>query len=143
MDSSEPMILLNAVTILQANHVRGRYRLLEYFSKLDSLPTFAREDAGPDILFEANYSHVGGAACGQCSKKGQWLGSRVLHPLSHYMLCLPASRRWTQALPRYTQFFRRRQRTACVNLHTTSLGEQHFPRTAGQSHSNYTSNSIG
>jgi hypothetical protein len=40
----------------------------DIFPKLDSLPTFAREDAGPDILFNADYNHVGGAACGQCSK---------------------------------------------------------------------------
>jgi nucleoside phosphorylase len=62
-----PTILLNAVTKLRANHDRGRCRLLEYLP-----PTFAREDAGPDILFEADYNHVGGASCGQCG------GERVL-----------------------------------------------------------------
>jgi hypothetical protein len=41
---------------------------LEYVFKLNSLPTFTREDAGSDILFEAGYNHVGGAACEQCSK---------------------------------------------------------------------------
>jgi nucleoside phosphorylase len=66
--SPPPTILLNAIANLRANHIRGRCRLLDYFSKLDSLPTFAHEDIGPDILFEANYNHEGGATCGQCRK---------------------------------------------------------------------------
>ncbi|KAH8708491.1 hypothetical protein GQ44DRAFT_743162 [Phaeosphaeriaceae sp. PMI808] len=56
-----PTILLNAVTNLQAKHIRGRYKLLEYFSKLDSLPEFRREATSSDALFEANYNHEGGA----------------------------------------------------------------------------------
>jgi hypothetical protein len=67
--NTPPTILLNAVTNLRANHDRGRCRLLEYFSKLDSLPTFARKVAGLDILFKADYIHVGGAAYRQCSKE--------------------------------------------------------------------------
>ena len=67
--NTPPMILLNAVANLRANHLRGKCRLLEYFSKLDSLPTFAREDAGPDILFNADNNHVGGAACERCNKE--------------------------------------------------------------------------
>jgi nucleoside phosphorylase len=67
--NAPPTILLNAVANLRTNYFRGRCRLLEYFSKLDSLPTFARENAGPDVLFEADYNHGGGAACGQCSKE--------------------------------------------------------------------------
>ena len=62
--NTPPTILLNAIANLRANHIRGRCRLLGYFSKLDSLPTFAREDAGPDILFNADYNHVGGAKTG-------------------------------------------------------------------------------
>jgi nucleoside phosphorylase len=58
-----PTILLNAITHLRANHERGRYGLLEY---LDSSPTFAREDPGPDILFRADYKHVGGTTCEPC-----------------------------------------------------------------------------
>ena len=67
--NAPPTILLNAVAKLQANYMRGRSRVLEYISMLDSLPTFARKDAGPDILFEADYNHVGGAACEKCSKE--------------------------------------------------------------------------
>jgi hypothetical protein len=67
--NTPPTILLTAVANLRTNHDRGRCRLLEYFPKLDSLPKFAREEAGPDILFKADYNHVGGAACEQCSKE--------------------------------------------------------------------------
>jgi hypothetical protein len=67
--NTSPTILLNAVANLRANYFRGRCRLLEYFSKLHSLPTFTRENAGPDVLFEADYNHGRGAACGQCSKE--------------------------------------------------------------------------
>jgi len=68
--NTPPTILLTAIANLQANHVRQRCRLLEYFSNLNGLPTFAREDTGPDILFKAGYNHEGGADCGQCSKEG-------------------------------------------------------------------------
>jgi nucleoside phosphorylase len=70
--NAPPTILLNAAAKLRANHIRGRSRLQEYLSKLNSLPTFARENAGPDILFNADYNHVGGAACEQCSKERVW-----------------------------------------------------------------------
>lgn len=66
--NTPPTILLNAVANLRAKHIRGRYRLLEYFSKLDSLPKFKREAAGSDALFEANYNHEGGATCSKCNK---------------------------------------------------------------------------
>ncbi|KAF1936653.1 hypothetical protein EJ02DRAFT_447927 [Clathrospora elynae] len=51
--NSQPTFLLNALAILEAKHMRGKHRLLEYLSKLDSLPDFAREAAGPDTLFNA------------------------------------------------------------------------------------------
>jgi nucleoside phosphorylase len=63
-----PTALLNAVANLRAKHIRGRSQLLEHLAKLDSLPVFARDAAGPDVLFEAKYNHKGGATCGKCSK---------------------------------------------------------------------------
>jgi nucleoside phosphorylase len=66
--NTPPTLLLNAVAKLRANHLRGRNRLLEYVSKLNRLPMFTC-DAGPDILFEADYNHAGGAACEKCSKE--------------------------------------------------------------------------
>ena len=66
--NSPPEILLGAVTKVRAKHIRGRGKLLEYLSKLACLPDFGRETAGPDILFEAEYSHAGGPTCRACSE---------------------------------------------------------------------------
>ncbi|KAG9196777.1 hypothetical protein G6514_004687, partial [Epicoccum nigrum] len=66
--NSPPEILLGAVAKVRAKHMRGRGKLLEYLSKLASLPDFGREAAGPDILFEAEYSHEGGTTCRACSQ---------------------------------------------------------------------------
>jgi nucleoside phosphorylase len=63
-----PTILLNAVAILRAKHMRGRGKLIEYFSKLNSLPEFRREAASSDTLFAAKYNHEGGATCDKCNK---------------------------------------------------------------------------
>ena len=68
--NTPPTILLSAVAKLRADDFRGRSRLSKYASKLDSLPKFAREGAGPDVLFEADYNHVGGTTCEGCSKEG-------------------------------------------------------------------------
>jgi nucleoside phosphorylase len=65
--NTPPIVLLNAVANLRAKHMRGRGRLAEYLSKLDSLPDFTREAAGPDALFSAAYDHKKGAAtCKEC-----------------------------------------------------------------------------
>jgi nucleoside phosphorylase len=64
--NTPPTILLNAVTNLRAKHIRGRGRLGEYLSKLDIIPKFTREAAGPDTLFAATYDHEGGGTCRQC-----------------------------------------------------------------------------
>jgi nucleoside phosphorylase len=69
--NAPPTILLNAVSILRAKHMRGKYRLTEYLSKLNSLPNFGREAAGLDALFEVRYDHEGGATCDKCSKDHQ------------------------------------------------------------------------
>jgi nucleoside phosphorylase len=63
-----PTVLLNAVANVRAKRMRDKGRLLEYLSKLDSLPDFTREAAGLDTLFEAEYEHAGkGATCAKCS----------------------------------------------------------------------------
>ena len=67
--NSPPRILLNAVSNIQANQWVRKSRLLEYLSKLTDLPAFARENAGPDVLFTAEYDHEGGATCERCSKE--------------------------------------------------------------------------
>jgi hypothetical protein len=53
---------------VRAKQMRGKSKLLEYLTKLDSLPDFTREAAGSDTLFKAEYDHVGrGATCVKCS----------------------------------------------------------------------------
>jgi nucleoside phosphorylase len=64
--NTPPTVLLNAVANVRAKQMRGRGRLLEYLSKLDSLPDFTREAAGLDNLYNAAYDHKGGATCKQC-----------------------------------------------------------------------------
>ena len=66
--NTPPTILLSAIANLRANHIRGRCKLLEYLSKLDSLPEFGCKAAGSDTLFEAKYDHEGGATCSKCSR---------------------------------------------------------------------------
>ena len=65
--NTPPTILLNALVKLQANKTRRRSVLLEYLSALCCVPEFARGNAGPDILFESTYNHVGGPTCENCS----------------------------------------------------------------------------
>ncbi|CAN9191666.1 unnamed protein product [Alternaria alternata] len=66
--NTPPTVLLNAVAKVRAKQMRGKGTLLEYLSKLGSLPAFTREAAGSDTLFEAEYDHVGrGATCVKCS----------------------------------------------------------------------------
>ncbi|CAN9209820.1 unnamed protein product [Alternaria alternata] len=66
--NTPPTVLLNAVAKVRAKQMRGKSKLLEYLTKLDSLPDFTREAAGSDTLFKAEYDHVGrGATCVKCS----------------------------------------------------------------------------
>ena len=67
--NSPPTILLNAVASLRAKHLRRRVDFLSHLSKLTGLPEFSRDNVGSDVLFEATYRHVGGAACEQCDKE--------------------------------------------------------------------------
>jgi len=62
-----PQILLDAVTKVKANELRGRSKLFEHLSKLSRIPKFQRNNTGPDVLFEATYGHAGGQTCDQCN----------------------------------------------------------------------------
>ncbi|KAJ8113226.1 hypothetical protein OPT61_g4604 [Boeremia exigua] len=64
--NTPPQVLLEAVQELRAKHIRGKGRFSECLSKLDRLPKFAREAAGPDALYNATYDHKEGATCEQC-----------------------------------------------------------------------------
>jgi hypothetical protein len=64
--NTPPTVLLNAVANLRAKHIRGRGRIGEYLSKLDSLSDFTQEAAGSDTLYATTYDHKRGATCKQC-----------------------------------------------------------------------------
>jgi nucleoside phosphorylase len=65
--NSPPQVLLSAVARMQANHLRRRSKLSEHVSKVQDLSGCTRDDAGPDVLYEASYDHVGGDSCEGCS----------------------------------------------------------------------------
>ena len=69
--NSPPQILLGAVARVRANELRGRSKLSEHVSKLDSISKFQRGKAGPDVLFEATYDHEGGQTCDLCNTDRQ------------------------------------------------------------------------
>jgi nucleoside phosphorylase len=65
--NSPPQVLLSAVAKVRANELRGLSQLLTHVFKLERIAKFQRVKAGPDVLFEAAYDHVGGHTCDQCS----------------------------------------------------------------------------
>ncbi|KAF9884870.1 hypothetical protein FE257_000937 [Aspergillus nanangensis] len=67
--NAPPKILLEAVAKLQASHLRGRTKFHEYISRFNSLPTFSSPNHQPDGLFDANYQHLGGSTCENCSNE--------------------------------------------------------------------------
>ncbi|KAF2230597.1 kinesin light chain [Viridothelium virens] len=69
--NSPPLTLLGAVIKLQSNHRRGRSSLLPHLSRLSELPGFARDEAGSDVLYEAEYNHAGDYDCTSCDNKRQ------------------------------------------------------------------------
>ncbi|KAB8240038.1 TPR repeat protein [Aspergillus flavus] len=65
--NAPPAILLTAVTKLRSNLDRGRSSLSPHLSKLGNLPKFGRDQAGSDLLFEAEYNHGGQDSCLSCT----------------------------------------------------------------------------
>ena len=66
--NTPPTILLETLAKVQANRYIGISSLSTYLSMLNHLPIFTRNNAGPDILFEPSYNHIGGHTCEKCSK---------------------------------------------------------------------------
>ena len=69
--NSPPQVLLGAVAMMRANRLRGKSNFSENISRFRHLPEFTRDAAGPDVLFEATYNHVGGSTCQSCSSTKQ------------------------------------------------------------------------
>lgn len=64
--NTPPSILLSAIAKVKATYFRKRGAIETHLLKLAHLTEFARESAGPDILFDATYDHEGGDDCSSC-----------------------------------------------------------------------------
>ncbi|KAL5041215.1 hypothetical protein BDW71DRAFT_213261 [Aspergillus fruticulosus] len=63
-----PAILLSAITRLKSNQFLGRSSLGSHLQCLAPFPAFQRQNAGADVLFQADYEHPGGPNCDGCRK---------------------------------------------------------------------------
>jgi nucleoside phosphorylase len=67
--NSPPTVLLKAVAKLRSNHFIGRSRLSMHLATIVHSEDFQCNNAGPDILFESTYEHIGGSTCDGCNKE--------------------------------------------------------------------------
>jgi nucleoside phosphorylase len=67
--NAPPPVLLNALSKIQANHLRRRIMLGDYISATNHLADFIYQGAEHDVLFKAAYSHVDGPTCDRCSRQ--------------------------------------------------------------------------
>ncbi|KAF2228899.1 purine and uridine phosphorylase [Viridothelium virens] len=68
---SPPPILLTATAKLRSIQKQGRGSLLPHLLKLSNLDRFTYNKAGSDVLFEAEYTHIGGDNCVSCAATRQ------------------------------------------------------------------------
>ncbi|KAH7074456.1 nucleoside phosphorylase domain-containing protein [Paraphoma chrysanthemicola] len=73
--NAPPPALLSAIVEQRARHIRQQSELQIHLARFKQLPEFNHEAAGPDVLFEATYEHVGGPTCELCAN-----GSKVWRP---------------------------------------------------------------
>ncbi|KAL4982520.1 nucleoside phosphorylase domain-containing protein [Aspergillus falconensis] len=66
--NAPPAILLSAITRLKSNQFLGRSSLGSHLQCLAPFPAFQRQNAGADVLFQADYEHPGGPNCDGCRK---------------------------------------------------------------------------
>lgn len=65
--NAPPRILLNALSMMKSNTLLNKSTLYNHISELEKIPAFRSDNTGPDILFEAAYSHQGGhSTCEHC-----------------------------------------------------------------------------
>ncbi|RDW86941.1 uncharacterized protein DSM5745_03583 [Aspergillus mulundensis] len=65
--NSPPDVLLHALTKLMARQLAGGVDLSVHLDRFAHLPAFSRSRAGPDLLFQSGYQHVGGSTCDGCN----------------------------------------------------------------------------
>jgi len=64
--NTPPTVLLNAISELRSNSYLCQDALSAHLSAFKGLPQFSRDRAGPDVLYEVTYNHIGGPACDEC-----------------------------------------------------------------------------
>ncbi|KAF3274689.1 hypothetical protein TWF970_007676 [Orbilia oligospora] len=84
--NTPPKYLLNAVSKLISNHIRGKNTLLNHLAAATSQPDFARKNAGEDILFEPTFIHVEGAMCENCKIQKEKIIQRAPRIGQEYMI---------------------------------------------------------
>jgi nucleoside phosphorylase len=65
--NTPPSVLLTAVSNLRANIRVGRSNIPKHLASITKVPTFARCNAGPDMLFRSSFTHVEGTTCNGCN----------------------------------------------------------------------------
>ena len=65
--NAPPSELLQAMAKLRSNRIRSTSNMLLHLEALPSAE-FSRNNAGPDVLFQASYDHAGGPTCKKCSQ---------------------------------------------------------------------------
>ncbi|CAN9255245.1 unnamed protein product [Alternaria alternata] len=65
--NAPPASLLFALNSMKTDGILEKGKMLEYISRLGvERPIFARQTAGPDVLFAGDYEHVAGSRCDGC-----------------------------------------------------------------------------
>ncbi|KAL2845935.1 WD40-repeat-containing domain protein [Aspergillus pseudoustus] len=82
--NAPPTVLLEAVSKVQANHIRGQTRFRDYISHFNALPMFTAANFGGDTLFDADYQHVGGGTCDHCRRERVVSREARNDPVIHY-----------------------------------------------------------
>jgi nucleoside phosphorylase len=66
--NTPPTVLLNAISKLRSNQYLEQDTLFMHLSAFKRLAQFSRDGAGPDVLYEATYNHIGGLTCDGCGE---------------------------------------------------------------------------
>ncbi|EHK19587.1 uncharacterized protein TRIVIDRAFT_156208 [Trichoderma virens Gv29-8] len=65
--NTPPMVLLDALSKIQADHLSGNSKFLQYLHRVTRQLGITPENSNTDMLFESSYEHVEGSACENCN----------------------------------------------------------------------------
>ncbi|KAL7942864.1 ankyrin repeat-containing domain protein [Trichoderma barbatum] len=67
--NTPPIILLDALSKIQADHLSGNSKFLQYLHRVTRQLGIAPEDTKTDVLFDSGYEHVEGLSCENCNNE--------------------------------------------------------------------------